>query len=124
MQPDEIVSLFITAIESHDVDRVLGMMSPDAEYDNVPMSKAVGHEAIRSVLSMFLSEGASTVEFKVLRQAATGNIVMNERLDRLEMGGKIVEIPVAGVFEVDPATEKIVLWRDYFDMAQFSSQLA
>ena len=100
------------------------MMSPDAEYDNVPMSKAVGHEAIRSVLGMFLSDGASMVEFKVLRQVTTGNVVMNERVDRLGINNKVVEIAVAGIFEVDPETEKIILWRDYFDMAQFSAQLA
>lgn len=124
MKPDEIVARFITAIESHQLDRVLDMMSPDAEYDNVPMSKAVGHDAIRSVLALFLSDAASTVEFKVLRQTTTGNLVMNERVDRLEINGKMVEIAVAGIFEVDPATEKITLWRDYFDMAQFSAQLA
>ncbi|GAC1538165.1 MAG: limonene-1,2-epoxide hydrolase family protein [Acidimicrobiales bacterium] len=124
MKPDEIVARFITAIESHELDRVLDMMSLDAEYDNVPMSKAVGHDAIRSVLAVFLSDAGSTVEFKVLRQATTGNLVMNERLDRLEINGKIVEIAVAGIFEVDPATGKITLWRDYFDMAQFSAQLA
>ncbi|GAC1376092.1 MAG: limonene-1,2-epoxide hydrolase family protein [Acidimicrobiales bacterium] len=124
MKPDEIVSSFIAAIESHQVDRVLDMMSPDAEYDNVPMSKAVGHDAIRSVLAMFLSDPESMVEFKVLRQTTTGNLVMNERLDRLEINGKVVEIAVAGIFEVDLATGKITLWRDYFDMAQFSAQLA
>jgi limonene-1,2-epoxide hydrolase len=32
-------------------------------------------------------------------------------------------MPVAGVWEVDPATEKITLWRDYFDMGQISSQI-
>ncbi|GAC1603619.1 MAG: limonene-1,2-epoxide hydrolase family protein [Acidimicrobiales bacterium] len=124
MKPDEIVSSFIAAIESHQVDRALDMMSPDAEYDNVPMSKAVGHDAIRSVLAMFLSDPESMVEFKVLRQTTTGNLVMNERLDRLEINGKVVEIAVAGIFEVDLATGKITLWRDYFDMAQFSAQLA
>ena len=123
MTAEEIVASFIAAIEHKDIDGVLALMSPDAEYDNVPMSKAVGHDAIRGVLTMFLGEGSSTVEFKVLRQAATGSVVMNERIDRLEIGGKTIEIAVAGVFEVDLDKGTVVLWRDYFDLAQFQSQM-
>jgi limonene-1,2-epoxide hydrolase len=40
------------------------------------------------------------------------------------VGGKPLEISVVGVWEVDPATEKITLWRGYFDMSQVNSQLA
>jgi limonene-1,2-epoxide hydrolase len=29
-----------------------------------------------------------------------------------------------GVWEIDPASAKITLWRDYFDMGQVSSQMA
>ena len=43
---------------------------------------------------------------------------MNERTDTMTIGDKTVALPVAGVFEV--ADGKIVGWRDYFDMAQFS----
>jgi limonene-1,2-epoxide hydrolase len=46
---------------------------------------------------------------------------MNERLDRFEMGGRWVEIAVAGVWEV--AGGRITLWRDYFDLAMFTRQM-
>jgi limonene-1,2-epoxide hydrolase len=34
-----------------------------------------------------------------------------------------MELPVAGVFEVD-ASGLITLWRDYFDMETFTSEMA
>jgi limonene-1,2-epoxide hydrolase len=48
--------------------------------------------------------------------------VMNERTDRFEMGGRWIELPVAGLFTVQDG--KITLWRDYFDDATFRQQLA
>jgi limonene-1,2-epoxide hydrolase len=45
---------------------------------------------------------------------------MNERVDVFEMGGKHVEVPVAGVFEIRGG--KIAAWRDYFDLATFTKQ--
>jgi limonene-1,2-epoxide hydrolase len=36
------------------------------------------------------------------------------------MAGKKVELPVAGVFEIENG--KIKAWRDYFDMAAWTRQ--
>ena len=123
MNAEGVVAEFIDALARGDIDGAMGYVAPDCEYDNVPMSKAIGHEQIRGVLAMFVGPD-NPLEFKILRQVASGNLVMNERIDALTVGEKHVELPVAGVWEVDPATSKITLWRDYFDMGQFNSQLA
>jgi limonene-1,2-epoxide hydrolase len=120
MNAEGLVAEFIAAVEQGNIDAALGYLAPDCEYDNVPMSKAIGHEQIRATLSMFVGAD-NPAEFKVLRQAATGNIVMNERVDRLKIGGKDVEVPVVGVWEV--SGDKITLWRDYFDMGTVSKQM-
>ena len=120
MNAEALVAEFIAAVERGDVDGALGYMAPDCEYDNVPMSKAVGHDEIRGVLSMFVSP-ENPAEFKIVRQVAAGNLVMNERLDRMSIGGKPIEIRVAGVWEV--RGDKITLWRDYFDMGMVNSQM-
>jgi limonene-1,2-epoxide hydrolase len=49
---------------------------------------------------------------------ANGNVVMNERIDTLTVGGKEISLPVCGVFELDDEG-RITGWRDYFDMAKF-----
>ena len=121
MTAEELVGAFIGAIERGDVDGALGYLSDDCEYDNVPMSKAIGHEEIRNTLAMFVSAD-NPAEFKILRQATTGDVVMNERIDSLKVAGKSVEIKVAGVWEVHGG--KITLWRDYFDMGELNAQLS
>jgi limonene-1,2-epoxide hydrolase len=120
MNAEGLVAEFIAAVERGDIDTALGYLAPDCEYDNVPMSKAIGHEEIRATLSMFVGAD-NPAEFKVLRQAASGNLVMNERVDRLKISGKDVEVPVVGVWEV--SGDKITLWRDYFDMGTVSKQM-
>ena len=44
--------------------------------------------------------------------------VMNERVDRFLMPTGWLEVAVAGLFVVRDG--KIVLWRDYFDLAAFT----
>jgi limonene-1,2-epoxide hydrolase len=121
MNAEGLVAEFIAAIERGDIDGALSYLAPTCEYDNVPISKAVGHEEIKAILGMFVSADSPT-QFRIVRQVASGNLVMNERVDRLAIGGKTVELPVAGVWEVEG--DKIVLWRDYFDVGQMNSQLA
>lgn len=121
MNAEGVVAGFIAAIERGDLDGALEYLAPDCEYDNVPMSKAVGHDEIRGVLSMFVGPD-NPVQFKIVRQAAAGNLVMNERIDRMKIGDKTIEIGAAGVWEV--TGDKITLWRDYFDVGQLNSQLA
>ncbi len=90
------------------------------EYDNVPMGKMFGSENVREFLGPMI-ENCSSVDWPVHRSSSSGNLVFNERLDRFEMGGNWIEIPVCGVWEV--IDEKITLWRDYFDLATYRDQL-
>ena len=47
--------------------------------------------------------------------------MLTERLDRFEIGGKWIELPVMGSFDLRDG--KIENWRDYFDMKQFTDQM-
>lgn len=118
----ELVSAFIAAIESKDLEQVIGMLTDDVVYDNVPMVAVTGHKGVRQALSAFL-DSATAVEWAVSRQteSADGTTVWNERVDRFEIGGRWIEIPVAGVWEVRDG--HIALWRDYFDLGTFQRQL-
>lgn len=115
----DLIARFCGAFSRRDPDEILEFFTEDAVYHNMPMPPVQGKAAIRTVLDMFLKP-AQSVEFVVLNIAAAGNVVLTERLDRFEMGGKNVELPVAGVFEVKDG--KIATWRDYFDMATWTRQ--
>ena len=60
---------------------------------------------------------------EVLHQIAENDhgVVLTERTDRFKVGGKWVELPVMGTFELRDGL--ITAWRDYFDMQQFTKQL-
>ena len=65
---------------------------------------------------------ATEIEFITHYQAENDAcVVMNERTDRFLINNNWTEIRVMGVFELTDG--KIVAWRDYFDMQQFSSQM-
>jgi len=117
VSPEEVVTTFIAAIERGDLDSALEHVAPDCEYDNVPIGKNIGPDAIRQLLATFVTP-ENPPQFEMVRSAAQGNVVFNERIDRLRLGGNEVTVPVAGVWEVDPASSKITLWRDYFDMGK------
>ena len=116
-----IVTTFIDRLCAKDIDGALALVTDDVEYDNVPMTKVFGPAGIRETLTPFLA-GCTAVEWVIHHQAAQGDVVMNERVDRFEMSGRWVELPVAGLFVVREG--RIALWRDYFDMATFSKAVA
>jgi limonene-1,2-epoxide hydrolase len=123
--PGELVSRFVDAIVANDLDTACSLISDDIEYDNVPMGKMIGKDAFRSGLGPFL-DSATEIEWVIHHQVETGDlangVVMNERNDRFKVAGGWMDLPVAGLFIVNDGV--ITLWRDYFDLATFQTQLA
>lgn len=119
----EIVDRFVAAWGKKDVPLIMSFFTPDAVYTNIPIDPpSAGLEAIRKTIEGFAGM-AEAIEFRVHHQveSATG-IVMNERTDRFKIGGRWVEAPVMGVFELEG--DKIKAWRDYFDLGQFTKAMS
>jgi limonene-1,2-epoxide hydrolase len=119
--PEEVVDEFIRRITSNELESALELVAADVEYDNVPIGKNIGPDGMREFLGQ-MSTGVDEIEFVIHRQVAAGSTVLNERSDRFHIGDKWLDLPVAGVFEVN-GEGLITLWRDYFDMATFTNQL-
>ncbi len=122
MSPAETVAAFIAAIEAKDVDAAVALAAADISYENMPTDPIVGHEGLARTLHSFLAP-ASTVEWRILKQWTFERTVINERLDRFQIGDGWLELPIAGIFEIDD-DGKISLWRDYFDMGSYTRQFA
>lgn len=120
MRPIETVNAFIAALEANDLDLACSMVTDDCEYDNVPMIKVFGPDGIKGILGPMFAQCAA-IEWIVHRQAESGQVVFNERLDRFKMPFGWIELPVNGVWEVRDG--KISLWRDYFDAASYLKQM-
>jgi limonene-1,2-epoxide hydrolase len=122
MTPAEAVTALIKANEARDIDAILAALTDDVVYENVGMGVMNGHDEVRALLGPF-AEMAERVEWEVLHQVEQGDTVMNERVDRFWLvGGKKIEIRVAGLFEVRDG--KVAAWRDYFDVGGFNAQMA
>jgi limonene-1,2-epoxide hydrolase len=122
MSSGEILSQFIGAIERRDLNVVRAMLAEEISYENMPMQPIVGREAVMEVIEAFLAP-AELVDWKILRQWECEGVVVNERIDRFRIGNGWLELPVAGFFEFDAAGQ-IILWRDYFDLGSYTSQMA
>ena len=120
MSNTEIVMAFIDCWNKMDWDGAAAMLSDDVVWDNVPMDNVEGKANVDAAMRGMAPEA---VDWEVLSIAENGNKVLTERIDRFDMpGGKHLEIPVMGTFVI--TNGKISLWRDYFDLATFTAQMA
>ena len=117
----QLVKDFIQAWNDKELDRAADMLCEDVFYHNIPMEPINGREASRA---FFKTMGdAQEIQWDLLNIAENGNVVMTERVDRFVMAdGKKVAVPLMGVFEIEGGQIKV--WKDYFDLATFQSQLA
>ena len=121
MTPLEIVNTFMAAAATRDYDTALPLLTEDVEYHNMPIDPVVGRDAVREQLEFLLAQTTES-EWVVHREVASGDTVMNERTDRFLVGGKWVDLPVAGVFVLRDG--RIAVWHDYFDLQTVMGALA
>ncbi|MCU1380483.1 MAG: hypothetical protein JWN29_3466 [Acidimicrobiales bacterium] len=117
----ETVNAFLVAAAKRDYDTALPLLTDDVEYQNMPIAPVKGRAAVKEQLEMLLAMGADS-EWKVLREVADGDTVMNERVDRFQINGQWADLPVMGVFVLRDGL--IAEWRDYFDLQTIMGQLA
>lgn len=118
MTPIEIVTDFCAAFDRLDWDRIHALLTDDIVYHNIPMEPVHGLEAFKATYAAF---PVSEARFEIHHIAASGAVVLTERTDRFLLAGKPIVIRVMGVFEISDG--KIAVWRDYFDLAQFTGQM-
>jgi limonene-1,2-epoxide hydrolase len=119
--PASVARKFMKLMEPLNYDEALKLVAGNCEYTNPPPIGTVhGPAGIRAVLEPFFAPTREN-EFRVLREAVSGEVVFLERLDRHLFGDKWVELPVTGVFEVKNGL--ITYWRDYFDAATILTQI-
>lgn len=121
MDAELVVQQFCAAVSRRDLAELMAFFREDAVYHNMPMAPVQGREAIAATLEQFVGP-ATFAEFEVLALVSKGNLVLTERVDRFEIFGNRIELPVMGAFDIAD-DGRIRAWRDYFDMQQFMRQL-
>jgi len=113
------VHAFLNAVKAFDYDAAMTLIAEHCDYENMPLGKVTGPAGVRGVLEPFFSPTIAN-EFIILRELTDGNRVFLERLDRHQLEAGWVELPVAGIFEVENG--QITVWHDYFDAATILSK--
>jgi limonene-1,2-epoxide hydrolase len=109
----EIIREFINCWVSLDAAALAAYFTEDGVYYNMPSAPVAGRDNIQRFITGFAANWTKT-EWEILNIVEQGNIVIAERVDRILLGDKPVDLPCCGVFEMQDG--KIKVWRDYFDL--------
>jgi limonene-1,2-epoxide hydrolase len=113
------VEVFLAALQDQDIDAAGVVLDEHLVYQNVGFPTIRGRaRAMKLFRGM---EGRAGFEVKTHRIAVNGSTVLTERTDALVFGRVRLQFWVCGVFEV--TNGRITLWRDYFDMFDFTKAL-
>ncbi len=115
-----VVEAFFEAFEAGDTERALALMADDIVYQNVPFPADRGKAAVTRTLELF-GRFVTGFEIKVINIAARNGVVLTERVDILTGPLVYLDLWVCGTFVIRDG--KIVLWRDYFDLASTTAKL-
>jgi limonene-1,2-epoxide hydrolase len=116
-----VVTDFVAAWSRLDPEELAGFFTDDICYHNMPMAPVTGIDQVTAMIGAFIGDWSATT-WDLLNVAASGDVVFTERLDRITAGDRGVDLPVAGVFELEGG--KIRVWRDYFDLATFTGGMS
>ena len=119
MTPMQTVEAFLDTWHKMDWAAMMDLMADDIFYHNIPMEPLIGKPAVHAFFGSMPPINAMQAVTHFI--AANGNVVLTERTDKFDFAGTWVEIRVMGTFEIENG--KIQRWRDYFDMAEFQSQM-
>lgn len=119
----EPVRRMIEAWDKRDIDLMMDQFADGAIFDNVPMDRIQGKEAIRAANAAFMDMiEAAPWKVRNIFEAPNGT-VLTERDDIFILkDGRTVNCPVMGAFEINE-DNKITHWRDYFDLGDWNRQL-
>jgi limonene-1,2-epoxide hydrolase len=115
-----VVEAFFVAFAAGDTEGALALMADDIVYQNVPFPADRGKAAVARTLQTF-GRFLTGFEVKMINIAARNGVVLTERIDILTGPLLYLDIWVCGTFAVRDG--KLVLWRDYFDLASATGKL-
>lgn len=114
---ESVIRSFIAAWSRLDARELVDYFAADGTYHNMMLPPVSGHDKLLPYIDRFVS-GWTETTWEIVNIMSHGNIVMVERVDRTRIGGRHVDLPCNGVFEM--LDGKIKVWRDYFDMGTYT----
>ncbi|MGC2375122.1 MAG: limonene-1,2-epoxide hydrolase family protein [Solirubrobacteraceae bacterium] len=119
--PTAVVEGFLGLLVAGDIDGAVELLAVDVRYQNVGLPTVNGRERVRRLFRTAMRQPGAGFEAYVHTISAAGASVLTERTDVLRVGRLRIQLWVCGRFDVQDG--QIVLWRDYFDFANFTIAL-
>jgi limonene-1,2-epoxide hydrolase len=116
----DFIAAFVKAWPTGESAPLGQFFEDEATYHNIPLEPVTGRSAIVATFRQFMAMGG-LVTVDIVQVVSEGPIVMIERVDHFTKDHRTVSLPVMGVIEVRAGL--IAVWRDYFDLGQFTSQM-
>lgn len=100
-KPIDLVSRFCAAWANDlGAEDLAAFFADDAVYHNIPFEPVTGRESIADNIASFIRPGPpgiERIEFRVINIAASGPVVMTERVDVFTLAGKTFDLQVIGL---------------------------
>jgi limonene-1,2-epoxide hydrolase len=114
MDAKQAVQEFCDLMVKRDAETLRPYLADNVVYQNTGMAAASGIDSVLENLAGQFAMFPDSYEYRTINIVAEGDVVMNERLDRIKGGdGNVHELPVMGTFIVRDG--KITRWTDYWD---------
>ena len=129
MDAGSVVSAFIATQATRDASLAMAYVADDIVFENVPFqpgNETRGAVQLRASMDVWMHT-ATRVEWTIHRQLVDGDVVLHERTDEfwypdgLFPGGNYCAFRVAAAWEV--RSDRITLWRDYYDLGIIKNML-
>ena len=129
MDAGSVVSAFIATQATRDASLAMVYVADDIVFENVPFppgNETRGAVQLRASMDVWMHT-ATRVEWTIHRQLVDGDVVLHERTDEfwypdgLFPGGNYCAFRVAAAWEV--RSDRITLWRDYYDLGIIKNSL-
>lgn len=117
---ESVIREFIANWSNLDPDELAAYFTVDGIYHNMPSAPVSGRDNIQAFIGGFIQTWEQT-DWEIISLLASGDTVMVERLDKTTVAGSPVHLPCFGIFEMEDG--KIKVWRDYFDLATYTTAL-
>ncbi|MBB3605668.1 limonene-1,2-epoxide hydrolase [Mycolicibacterium sp. BK556] len=113
MTPEEVVRAELNAWHGLDVDEIVSHFHLDGIWDNVALGVHRGRDEIRQAVEGYVRR-TDSFDAEILNVAVNGDTVLIERVDHMVYDGNKIAARCMGAFDV--VDDKIVAWRDYFNV--------
>lgn len=110
---EEIVERFLLDLEAGRAEDAAAALADDVVYTNVSLPTLRGRARVERLFKRGFDGAGLRFRVHFVNTAATGNVVLTERVDALGVGRFEQRFWVYGRFEVRDG--KIAVWRDSFD---------